>query len=154
MHQPSLFLAISPGRARATVRYGRMISVIQSSRTLCEAMTKKGRCSVFRQRPFDVSAATGCCRVFASGQWVIIANIGSAGKNRNSPSTPRFLSTKPQVARIQNGGLFDRSRFFTALPESSAGSMRQILEPPSTTAFPHKETAGRSVATFRCTRHV
>ena len=25
-------------------------------------MTKKGRCSVFRQRPFDVSATTGCCR--------------------------------------------------------------------------------------------
>ena len=32
-----------------------MFSVIQSSRTLREAETKKGRCSVFRQRPFEVS---------------------------------------------------------------------------------------------------
>lgn len=38
-----------------------MFSVIQPSRTLREAMTMKGRCSVFRQRPFDVSATTGCC---------------------------------------------------------------------------------------------
>lgn len=42
--------------------YGKIFSVIQSSRTLREAMTKRGRCSVFRQRPFDVSATTGCCR--------------------------------------------------------------------------------------------
>lgn len=39
-----------------------MFLVIQSSWTLREAMTKKGRCSVFRQRPFDVFATTGCCR--------------------------------------------------------------------------------------------
>lgn len=31
-----------------------MFLVIQSSRTLREAETKKGRCSVFRQRPFEV----------------------------------------------------------------------------------------------------
>lgn len=36
--------------------------VMQSPCTLREAMTKKGRCSVFRQRPFDVSVTTGCCR--------------------------------------------------------------------------------------------
>lgn len=42
--------------------YGKKFSVIQSSCTLREAMTKKGRCSVFRQRPFDVSATTGYCR--------------------------------------------------------------------------------------------
>lgn len=42
--------------------YGKMFSVIQSLCTLREAMTKKGRCSVFRQRPFDVSATTGYCR--------------------------------------------------------------------------------------------
>lgn len=47
--------------------YGKMFSVIQSSCTLREAMTKKGCCSVFRLRPFDVSATTGCCRVFALG---------------------------------------------------------------------------------------
>lgn len=45
--------------------------MIQSSCTLREAMTKKGRCPVFRQRPFDVSATTGYCRVFALGQWVL-----------------------------------------------------------------------------------
>ncbi len=47
--------------------HGKMFSVIQSSCTLREAMTKRGRCSVFRQRPFDVSATTGCCCVFALG---------------------------------------------------------------------------------------
>lgn len=67
MRRPS-FLAISPVRSRITRRFGRMYPVIQLSRTLREAMTKKGRCSVYRQWPFDVSATTGCCRVFASGQ--------------------------------------------------------------------------------------
>lgn len=47
--------------------YGKMFSVIQLSCTLRETMTKRGRCSVFRLRPFDVSATTGCCRVFALG---------------------------------------------------------------------------------------
>ena len=70
MRRPS-FLAILTVRARITSRFGRIYSVIQSSRTLREVMTKKGRCPVFRQWPFDVSAATGCCRVFASRQWVL-----------------------------------------------------------------------------------
>lgn len=42
------FLSISSVRARVTGRSERMSSVIQSSWTLREAMTKKGRCSVFR----------------------------------------------------------------------------------------------------------
>lgn len=41
---------------------------------------------------------------------------------------------------------------FPALPESPHGSMRQIPEPPSTPPFSRKETAGRSVAAFRCGR--
>lgn len=47
--------------------YGKIFKVMQSPRTLREAVTKKGRCPGFRQRPFDVSATTGCCRVFALG---------------------------------------------------------------------------------------
>lgn len=65
-----LFLSISSVRARVTGRSERISSVIQSSWTLREAMTKKGRCSVFRQRPFDVSATTGCCGFFALGRRV------------------------------------------------------------------------------------
>ncbi len=57
-----------------------MLSVTQSSRTLSEAITKKGRCSVFHQRPFDVFATTGCCRVFASGQWVIYRVFRKCGE--------------------------------------------------------------------------
>ena len=57
----------------------------------------------------------GICRVSASGQWDFAANFGSAGKNRNTPSTPRFLPTKPQVADPCNRGLVDTTRFFTAL---------------------------------------
>lgn len=132
MHRPSLFLAISPGRARAAGRYGRKISVMQSSRTLREAETTKGRCSVFRQRPFDVFATVDCCRVIALGQQTFIAYFGSAVKTRKFLSTPRFLATKPQVAEGKNRGLVDSPRFFTALPETTAGSMRQIPEPSST----------------------
>lgn len=62
-----LFLSISSVRARVTGRSERISSVIQSSWTLREAETKKGRCPGFRQRPFDVSATTGCCCVFALG---------------------------------------------------------------------------------------
>lgn len=95
------FLSISSVRARVTGRSERISSVIQSSWTLREAMTKKGRCSVFRQRPFDVSATTGCCRGccdlrFNSRCRAVFS--GSAGKNRNLPSTTRFFATKPQVA--------------------------------------------------------
>ena len=68
-----------------------MPSVTQSSRTLSEAITKKGRCSVFHQRPFDVFATTGCCRVFASGQWVIYRVFGKCGeKSETSEHKPNF----------------------------------------------------------------
>lgn len=33
------------------------------------------------------------------------------GENRNLPSTPRFLLSKSQVARVQNRGLVGRSQF-------------------------------------------
>lgn len=68
-----------------------MPSVTQSSRTLSEAITKKGRCSVFHQRPFDVFATTGCCRVFASGQWVIYRVFRKCGeKSETSEHKPNF----------------------------------------------------------------
>lgn len=62
------FLSISSVRARVTGRSERLSSVIQLSWTLRDAMTKKGCCSVFRQRPFDVFATIGSCGVFASGR--------------------------------------------------------------------------------------
>ena len=43
---------------------------------------------------------------------------------------------------------------FPALPKAPAGSMRQILESPSTPFFSCKETAGRSVVAICCGRHV
>lgn len=68
-----------------------MPSVTQSSRTLSEAITKKGRCSVFHQRPFDVFATTGRCRVFASGQWVIYRVFRKCGeKSETSEHKPNF----------------------------------------------------------------
>lgn len=71
-----------------------MPSVTQSSRTLSEAMTKKGRCPVFRQRPFDVFATTGCCRVFASGQWVIYSVFRKCGEKSETSEHNRFFTNK------------------------------------------------------------
>ena len=79
---------------------------------------------------------------------------GSAGKNRKPPSTTRFLTTKPQVAKDPKRRLVGRSRVFPALPESQNGSMRQIPEPPSTPPFSRKETAGRCVTAFPYGRQV
>ena len=79
-------------------------------------------------------------------------NSGSAVKNRKPPSTTRFFETKPHVAEVQNRGLVGSSSIFPALPELPYGSMRQIPERPSTPPFSRKETAGRSVAAFRCGR--
>ena len=134
-----------------------MSPVIQSPRTLREVETKKGRCSVFRQRPFDVFATTGCCRGCCDLRFYSrcrAAFSGSAGKNRKPLSTTRFLPAKPQVAVVHNRGLVGRSWFFTALPETPAGSMRQIPKPPSAPAFSCKGTAGRGVAVFGCARQV
>ena len=134
-----------------------MSPVIQSLRTLREAETKKGRCSVFRQRPFDVFATTGCCRGCCDLRFYSrcrAAFSGSAGKNRKPLSTTRFSATKPQVAEAQSWGLVGRSRFYPALPESLRGSMRQISELPSTPPFSRRETAGKGVAASRCARHV
>ena len=100
-----LFLSISSVRARVTGRSERISSVIQSSWTLREAMTKKGRCSVFRQRPFDVSATTGCCGFFALVRTAdFLSRISEVmGKSETSVHT-RILPTKPQVAEAQNRG--------------------------------------------------
>lgn len=85
------FLSISSVRARVTGRSESMSSLIQSSWTLREAMTKKGRCSVFRQRPFDVSATTGCCGVFASGRRILFSRISEErGKIGNLRAHPDF----------------------------------------------------------------
>lgn len=86
-----LFFSISSVCARVTGRSERMSSVIQSSWTLREAMTKKGRCSVFRQRPFDVSATTECCGVFASGRRIFLSRISEVrGKIGNLRAHPDF----------------------------------------------------------------
>ena len=81
-----------------------MSSVIQSSRTLREAMTKKGRCSVFRQRPFDVFATTGCCRVFASGQWVIYCVFRKCGeKSETSEHKQNFGNKTAGRGKLKQG---------------------------------------------------
>ena len=81
-----------------------MPSVTQSSRTLSEAITKKGRCSVFHQRPFDVFATTGCCRVFASGQWVIYRVFRKCGeKSKLAERTPIFAN-KTAGRKVSNLG--------------------------------------------------
>ena len=75
---------------------------------------------------------------------------GKIGNRRAQP----FFATKPQVAEAQNRGLVGRPRFFPTLLETLYGSMRQIPETLSTLPFSSKETAGRSVAAFRCGRQV
>ena len=131
-----LFLSISSVRARVTGRSERISSVIQSSWTLREAMTKKGRCSVFRQRPFDVSATTGCCGFFALVRTAdfFIAYFGSDGKIGNLRAHPDFTN-KTAGRRSSKPGLVGRFRFFTSLPKAPDGSMRQIPETPSTSPF-------------------
>ena len=47
-------------------------------------------------------------------------------------------------------GLVCRSRFFTALPKMTDGSMWHISEPSSTSSFSWKELAGRSFVTIQC----
>lgn len=96
----------------------------------------------------------GFCCVSCLGTLGFTAVCGSAGKNRKPPSITRFLTTKPQVAEVRERGLVGRSRIFPALPESTDGSMRQILKPSNAPAFSRKETAGRSVVVFRCGRHI
>lgn len=93
-----------------------------------------------------------CFRLMIVGFLIVV--FGSAGKNRNLPSTTRFFATKPQVASAQNRCLVGRSRFYPALPESLHGSMRQISVSTSTPPFSRKETAGRGVEASRCARQV
>lgn len=50
---------------------------------------------------------------------------------------------------VRSAGLI----FFTALPSSPVDNVRRPLESPSTTAFPHKGSAGRSIAAFPSARH-
>ena len=100
--------------------------------------------------PFSEEA----CLIYAFGHLLLPCNFESVGKNRKPPSTTRFLATKPQVAEAQTRGLVGGSRFFPALLETLYGSMRQIPETLSTLPFSSKETAGRSVAAFRCGRQV
>lgn len=99
MRRPS-FLAISTVRARITRRFGRMYSVIQSSRTLREAMTKEGRCPVSGNGPLmfprqlDVVAfsllAVGFYRVFRKG----------GEKSKLAERTPIFANKTARVPRF------------------------------------------------------
>lgn len=65
-----------------------------------------------------------------------------------------IFGNKTAGRRSLKQGLVGSSRFFTALSELPAGSMRQILESSSTPPFLRKENAGRSVVAFRCAWHV
>lgn len=103
----------------AVLRYGKMLLVMQSSRTLREAMTKKGRCSVFRQRPFDVSATTGCCRGclhccvgFRSGS--VIPEV--CGKFWNPRAHRPFRAKKPQVEMLRDSSVPGIFRICRILP--------------------------------------
>lgn len=75
----------------------------------------------------------------------LIVVFGSAGKNRNLPSTTGFFATKPQVVEVLNKSLVCRSRFYPALLEPPVGSMRQIPEPTSMPPFSRRETTGKGV---------
>lgn len=97
-----------------------MFSVMQSSRTLCEAMTKRGRCSGFRQRPFDVSATTGCCRGclhccvgFRFGS--VIPEV--CGKIRNPRAHRPFCAKKPQVEALRDSSGLGIFRICRILPD-------------------------------------
>lgn len=79
-----------------------------------------------------------------------IAYSESAGEIRNSPSTLRYLSAKPQIADIQIPSLVDRNLVLPALTELPVESVRHNLEPLSTTAFSNKRAAGRAAVAFQC----
>lgn len=121
----------------------------QSSRTLREAMTKKGRCRVFGNGPLtfprllDVVADTP---IVARTRFAGPRFPEVRGKSKTAEHNA-FLGTKPQVAEGQNRGLVGSSRFFPALPEAPARSMRQIPEPPSTPPLSHKETDAAELKT-------
>ena len=89
-----------------------------------------------------------------------IQHQGSAATRKSravaAPRSARFPREQlsVQVAEGQNRGLVGKSRIFPALPNSSVGSMRQILEPPSTPPFSGKETAGRRIGDSWCGRPV
>lgn len=86
---------------------------------------------------------------FRFGAVGFIAVFGSTGKSETSERNPIFTN-KNRRAQMQDCGLVEGSRFFTALPEAFVSGMRQALEPLSATAFSRKRTAGRRVVSFRC----
>ena len=80
-----------------------------------------------------------------------IQHQGSAATRKSravaAPRSARFPREQlsVQVTGAQNRSLVGRSLIFPALSELPVGSMRQILEPPSTPPFSGKETAGRRI---------
>lgn len=127
------FLSISSVPARVTGRSERISSVIQSSWTLREAMTKKGRCSVFRQRPFDVSATTGYCGIFALGRRIFIAYFGSAGKIGNLRAHPDFTNKTAGHRSSKPGS----GRSISVFPRTSGTARRKYAANSGT----HEHTA-------------
>ena len=89
---------------------------------------------------------------FRFWQWVLPRISEVRGKSKLAEHTPIFVN-KTAGRESLKPGLGLQISVYPALPQSPAGSMRQILEPPSTTAFPHKGSAGRSIAAFRSARH-
>lgn len=75
------------------------------------------------------------------------------GKSETSEHNPIFGNKTAGHGSVKPGSGRPIS-VFPALPETPAGSMRQILGLQSTRPFLHKETAGRGVTVFRCARHV
>lgn len=72
------------------------------------------------------------------------------GEKSETAERNSIFGNKTAGRRSLKQGSGRSSRFFTALSELPAGSMRQILESSSTPPFLRKENAGRSVVAFRC----
>ncbi|MFR3909003.1 MAG: hypothetical protein ACLTEP_03850 [Collinsella sp.] len=73
------------------------------------------------------------------GSGFFIAVFGSAGKLETSERNPIFTN-KNRRAQMQDCGLVEGSRFFTALPEAFVSGMRQASEPLSATVFRVQES--------------
>ena len=94
----------------------------------------------------------GARRVFASGSGFLPRISEVRGKSKLAEHTPIFVNKTADRESLKPG-LGPQISVYPALPDSRDGSMRQILEPPSTTVFSHKGFAGRSIVAFRSARH-
>lgn len=89
---------------------------------------------------------------FRFGAVGLIAVFGSAGKSETSERNPIFTN-KNRRAQMQDCGLVEGSRFFTALPEAFVSGMRQSFGTPERNSFSRTRIAGRCTVSFRCDWH-